>query len=120
MRALFETGVAVGFAGGALLGYVLTWRVVNRMATLGRATIVRACALAAGLIAAVPASFYAFVLGGNFGGAWADFLLGEWAVAIGIGFGIAVAFAICMFATAIVGAALGIIISRAIGRENAA
>jgi hypothetical protein len=120
MHALFAIGVAVGFAAGGLLGYVFTRRVVERIAAFGRVTIVRACAFGAGLITAAPASFYAFVLGGNFGGAWAAFLLGQWAVAIGIGFGIASALAICIFLASACGAVLGVIVSRALGKEHAA
>jgi hypothetical protein len=120
MNALFTVGFAVGFAGGALLGYLVTVRLVERVATLGRATIVRACALGAGVLALVPASFPAFVLGGNFGGAWAAFLLGEWAVAAGIGLGIALALAICLCGVAVVGAIVGVVVSRALGKQRAA
>jgi len=120
MSALFTIEVAVGFAGGALLGYLVTERLVNSIAILGRTSVVRVCALSAGLVALVPAAFYAFVLGGNFGGAWAASLLGEWAVAIGIGLGIALALAVCFCGAAIVGALLGIVVSRALGKGRAA
>jgi len=120
MEPLIAIGVACGFAGGAFLGYVVTERLVERMATSGRAAIVRACAVGGALLALVPASFYAFVLGGNFGGASAAFLLGQWAAALGIGLGIALAFAICLGGAAVVGAILGIAISRALGRQRAA
>ena len=120
MDAQFTIGFAVGFAVGALLCYLVTERIVRRITTLGRATVVRVCALAAGLLALVPASFPAFVLGGNFGGAWAAFLLGQWAVAFGIGFGIALALAICVCGAAVVGAVLGVVVSRALGKEHAA
>ncbi|MFO1303886.1 MAG: hypothetical protein U1F54_09155 [Burkholderiales bacterium] len=120
MHTLFSVGVALGLVGGMWLGYVVTRRAVDRMAKMARATIVRGCAVAAAVFAVIPASFYAFVLGGNFGGAWAAFLLGEWAVAIGIGFGIALALAICIFVAAVLGGSLGVVISRALGKERAA
>jgi len=120
MNALFTIGVAVGFAGGGLLGYMVTERLVNGIATLGRTNVVRVCAFSAGLLALVPAAFYAFVLGGNFGGAWAASLLGEWAVAIGIGLGIALALAVCFCGAALVGAFLGVVVSRALGKGHAA
>jgi hypothetical protein len=85
MHPLFALGVAVGFAAGALLGYVATKRVVERIAVLGRATIVRTCAYGAALIAVVPGSFYAFVLGGTLGGGWAAFLFGQSQWALGSG-----------------------------------
>ena len=119
MGALFALGVAAGLAGGALLGYALTRHVVNRLAALGRARLVRASAFGAGLLAAIPVSFYAFVLGGNLGGAGAALFLGEWGISLGIGFGIAVGFAICMCAAAFLGAALGVLVSRALGKHAA-
>jgi hypothetical protein len=120
MEAPFTIGVAVGVAIGAFLGYVVTERLVERIAAFGRAAIVRACAVGAGLLALVPASFPAFVLGGNFGGGWAAYLLGQWAVSIGIGLGIALALAVCLCGAAVVGAILGVIVSRALGKQRAA
>lgn len=120
MDALFALGVSVGLAVGAFLGYALTKHIVNRLAALGRARLVRASALVACLLVAVPVSFYALVLGGNFGGAGAAFLLGEWGISLGIGFGIAVAFGTCMVAAAILGASLGVLVSRALGKQHVA
>jgi hypothetical protein len=120
MHALFAIGVAVGLLGATLLGYVVTKYLVERIAALGHAKTVRAFALGAALSAVVPACFPAYVLGGNFGGASAAFLIGGWAVAIGIGFGIALVLAICVCSAAVVGAILGAVISRALGRKHAA
>ena len=120
MDAPLFIGVAIGVAAGALLGYVATESVVERIGRFGRVAIVRTCAIAAGVIAVVPVSFFAFVVGGNMGGGSAAYLLGEWAVAFGIGFGIAVAFSICMLCAATFGAAIGVIISRTLGKDRAA
>jgi hypothetical protein len=116
----FGIGIVVGVATGALPGYVVTERVVERVAAFGRTVIVRVCAIGAALLALVPAFFLAVVLGGNFGGAWAAYLVGQWAVAIGIGLGIGLVLATCLCGAAIVGAIAGVVVSRALGKHRAA
>lgn len=119
MEARFAIGIAVGVAGGAFLGYLLTERVVERVTAFGRGAIVLACAIGAVLLALVPASFAALVLGGNLGGASAAFLLGQWAVAIGIEAGIALGLAICLWGAAAAAAPIGVVVSRALGKYRA-
>jgi len=120
MHALFAIGVAIGLAAAGLLGYTVTKRLVERIATPGHGTTVRAFAFGAGVIAVVPACFPAYVLGGTFGGAWAAVLIGPWAVAILIGFGIALVLAICICCAAMVGAILGAVVSRVLAKNHAA
>ena len=61
---------------------------------MSRHSIVRVCASVVALLALAPARFFAFVVGGNLGGAWAEELLGSWAVVPGIALGIALCLAV--------------------------
>jgi hypothetical protein len=120
MHAVFTIALAVGLFGGAFLGYVLVSRIIQRIATLGRPGVVRACASGAGLLALVPAGFLAFVVGGNLGGAWAAALLGPWAIALGTALGVGLVLAACLCFGGVLGAAFGVIVSRALGKQHAA
>ena len=120
MHTLFAIALAVGLIGGAFLGYALALRFVERIATFGRIGIIRACASGAGLLALLPAGFLAFVVGGNLGGAWAATLLGPWAVTLGIAFGVGPILAVCLCGAGVLGALLGVIVSRVLGEQHAA
>jgi hypothetical protein len=120
METLIPIAIGLGLFGGAFVGYAIATRIVRRIASMGRSSIVHSCAAAVALLALVPAGFLAFVVGGNLGGAWAEVLLGSWAVALGIALGIGLSLSIVLCGAGVLGAFLGVIVSRAIGKQHAA
>jgi hypothetical protein len=117
---LIPIAIALGLFGGSIVGHLLAVRLVGRIAAMGQRNIVSGCAYAVGLLALLPAGFLAFVTGGNFGGSWAEALVGPSGVALGIGLGIGLCLAVFLFAAAIGGALLGVVVSRALGKQRAA
>jgi len=117
---LIPIAIALGLFGGPIVGHLAAVRLVGHIASMGQRNIVSGCAYGIGLLALLPAGFLAFVTGGNLGGSWAEAFLGSSGVALGMGLGIGLCLAIFLFAAAVVGALLGVAVSRALGKQRAA
>ena len=87
--------LGLGFAIGAAAAYVGARVLVRRIAQGSEAPrAVVAVAFFGGLIALLPAAFLSIVVGGNFGGSWAEAVWGTAAVPFGLALGIATVLAL--------------------------
>lgn len=80
-------GVALGVAGGLVAGRRLLGHAIARCAS---PRLARTLALVGAVVAAAPGVFFAFMIGGNFGGGFGEELFGLYGVPAGICAGIAV------------------------------
>jgi len=118
MRDLVIPAVSFGVVIGIFLGSMLCKALVFRLSKGSRAPrVVIAFAVAGALLALAPAGFLAFVVGANFGGAWAD-AIGNWLHmgSIGVPFGLAIGTATVLASVPALGALFGGLIGSAIAR----
>jgi MFS family permease len=95
-----EVFVFVAIAAGLLCGSGLAYFIAGRMVAgiaerTSRPVLVSTLSAVGALTAALPSAFLAFVVGGNFGGAYADSFVavfGSVAIAVGVLLGIALLF----------------------------
>ena len=104
---------AIGVLGGVALAYAaarLAWSRlrVSKHDHSGRVRF----ALAGTLAAALPGFFLSLVVGGTFGGAWGEVVLGQTGVPFGLACGIAVVFAVVL----LLGAVFGFLVAEAVAR----
>jgi hypothetical protein len=109
MNHIAFASIGVGLGLGALAGYALARRVVSLLGEYTRrAALVRGFAIAAGLIAAFPLTFLAFVVGGNVGGGLgASLLPGPAGMILGLALGIAAVVAVGLLLSCSIGALVG-------------
>ena len=102
-------GVVLGVILCASFGKLITERVAKGAAMPRLVFTMAACG---GLIALLPSCFLAFVVGGNFGGGWAEVAtsalrLGSIGVPLGLAIGIAAVLAVGVLSGTLLGGLLG-------------
>jgi CBS domain containing-hemolysin-like protein len=103
----------IGVLGGVALAYAAATLAWSRLRVpqhehSGRVRF----AVAGTLTAALPGFFLSLVVGGTFGGAWGEVVLGQTGVPFGLAFGIAVVFAVML----LIGALFGFLVAEAVAR----
>ena len=106
--------IAIGLLGGCAVGYVLSRRLVCHFQVLSeRPRMIRSLGVGGGFLAALPAAFLAFVVGGNLGGrVGASSSLGSVGIALGIATGMALVLVLTVVLCAALCAGVGGVFSR--------
>jgi hypothetical protein len=118
--------IAVGL--GLVFGLLISHRMVNEvLAYLGKNFIatrfVQACAFIGVIVLLLPSLFLSFVVGGNLGGSWGEYVtqslgLGLLGVPIGLAIGIALILTISISLGALIGGLVGVVVATIKRRLN--
>jgi hypothetical protein len=119
MPGLIPIAIALGMLSGAILGYFFAVRIIARFVSVGRPRIVIVCASVVALSVLLPTAVVALAVARNFSDARAQTVLGSLGVAITITVGLAMCFAVLLCVGTAIGAALGVVVSRVMGKQRA-
>ena len=121
MKEIVFVSIALGVVLGTFAGVAAARRIGSEVS--GRWNVplklVRTGVLIGGCVVLLPSFFLSFVVGGNFGGGWGEFIAGRTGVVIGLAVGVAAVLALGIAVGAGAGGFLAASVHRAARRGGA-